>query len=65
MLIIAHRLFTIKNCDEIIVIDKDEIVENGSNEELLEMQGKYYKLREMQQENFTYKAEQNIENKVF
>lgn len=42
MLIIAHRLATVKNCDEIIVLDKGEIVEQGSHEELLAKQGQYY-----------------------
>lgn len=52
MLIIAHRLVTVKNCDIIIVLDKGEIVEKGSHEELLELQGHYYRLWEMQQGNF-------------
>lgn len=52
MLIIAHRLVTVKNCDIIIVLDKGEIVEKGSHEELLELQGQYYRLWEMQQGNF-------------
>ena len=51
MLIIAHRLATIKNCDEIIVLDKGEIIEKGTHVELLEMRGKYYELWEMQQGN--------------
>ena len=33
MLIIAHRLATVKNCDVIIVLDKGEIVEQGTHEE--------------------------------
>lgn len=52
MLIIAHRLATVKNCDEIIVMDKGEIVEYGTHEELLEKRGHYWKLWEMQQGNF-------------
>jgi ATP-binding cassette subfamily B protein len=52
MLIIAHRLSTVKNCDEIIVLDKGETVEQGSHEELLAKQGMYYRLWEMQQGNY-------------
>jgi len=55
MLIIAHRLATIKNCDEIIVIDKGEIIEKGTHEELIALKGKYYELWEMQQGNFVTK----------
>lgn len=52
MLIIAHRLTTVKNCDRIIVLDKGEIVEQGTHEELLAKQDYYYRLWELQQGNF-------------
>ena len=55
MLIIEHRLATVKNCDVIIVLDKGEIVEQGTHEELLEKQGEYYRLWEMQQGNIVVK----------
>lgn len=41
---IAHRLSTIVNVDKIIVLDKGEIIEQGSHNELLEKQGYYAKL---------------------
>jgi ATP-binding cassette subfamily B protein len=43
-LIIAHRLSTIKNCDRILVIDQGQIIEDGSHDELLRLQGQYYQL---------------------
>lgn len=47
-IIIAHRLTTIKNSDRIIVMDKGEIVEQGSHLELLEKDGYYKTLYNMQ-----------------
>ena len=43
-IIIAHRLSTIKNADKIIVLDKGEIQEIGSHNELLKNRGLYWKL---------------------
>lgn len=45
---IAHRLSTIKNADEICVIHEGEIVERGTHEDLLAMDGYYKKLNDMQ-----------------
>jgi ABC-type transport system involved in Fe-S cluster assembly fused permease/ATPase subunit len=42
--VIAHRLSTVKNVDQIYVLDQGEIVEHGTHEELLRMRGKYHKL---------------------
>lgn len=46
--IIAHRLSTISKADKIIVLDKGEIKEMGTHEELLKMEGFYFKLHSMQ-----------------
>lgn len=45
---IAHRLSTIQNADEILVLDKGQIVESGTHEELLNGKGYYEKLYNFQ-----------------
>ena len=47
-MVIAHRLSTIQHADEIIVINEGKIAERGSHQELLNQQGIYQKLVEMQ-----------------
>jgi len=47
-IIIAHRLATIKKADKIIVLDKGLVVEQGTHKDLLEKQGYYSKLYEIQ-----------------
>ena len=48
MLMVAHRLSTIKNADKIIVLSHGKIVEEGNHAELIEKQGRYYGLYKMQ-----------------
>ena len=43
-IIIAHRLSTIKNADKILFLSKGEIIESGTHDELIELNGEYKKL---------------------
>jgi len=46
---VAHRLSTIKNSDEICVLHEGEIVERGTHDELMDIEGYYKKLHDMQE----------------
>lgn len=51
ILMIAHRLSTVVNADRIFYIEGGQIVESGTHNELMSLQGKYYKLIEIEQTN--------------
>ena len=53
-IVIAHRLSTIRDVDKIIVLEHGKIIEQGTNEELLKLEGKYYQLYK------TYYAHQGL-----
>ncbi len=48
VIVVAHRLSTVKNADEIVVLDKEGIVERGTHDELLARGGEYKKLYDYQ-----------------
>ena len=47
-LVVAHRLSTIKNADEIAVVSDGRIVEQGTHDELMKLKGQYYELYQLQ-----------------
>ena len=48
MLIVAHRLSTIQHCDNIILLDQGQIIEQGTHQELLSRHGRYHQLYMLQ-----------------
>ncbi len=44
VVVVAHRLSTVKNADKIVVIDKGRVVESGNHNTLIEKRGAYYNL---------------------
>ncbi len=54
--IIAHRLSTIRSADQIFVIDRGQIAERGTHEQLMKLKGQYYNL-------YTQQFRQDLENK--
>ena len=43
-IVIAHRLSTVKNAHQIVVLDKGKVIEKGNHEELINLKGSYYHL---------------------
>ena len=44
VVVAAHRLSTVKNADQIVVLEEGKLVENGTHKELVELKGTYYHL---------------------
>ncbi len=63
-IVIAHRLSTIKTADNIVVMSRGRIVEQGSHDELLEKQGAYYSLVDAQRISAENKQQDTEESAV-
>ena len=59
IIIVAHRLSTIRNCDKIVVIEKGIIKEIGNHNELIKLNGLYKQLMEKQINQKENKDEEN------
>ncbi len=52
VIIISHRFSTVRNADKIYVLDKGEIIESGNHDELIKLEGKYYKAFNIQAKGY-------------
>jgi len=50
MIVVAHRLSTVKNADQIIVLHEGKVIEHGNHDELINLNGKYFELIQNQLE---------------
>ncbi len=48
MIIVAHRLSTVKNADLIVVMQDGDVIETGNHDELMKLKGHYYNLFNIQ-----------------
>ena len=64
MVVVAHRLSTIRHADEIIVMQKGEVKERGKHEELLELDGVYKSLVNRQLVSEQLQREEKEENEI-
>lgn len=55
VLIIAHKLRSIADCDKIVVLNEGKVVEEGTHRQLLDRKGLYHKLYYLQRESLAWK----------
>ena len=55
VLIIAHKLRSVVDCDKIVVLDEGELVEEGTHKALMTEEGLYHRLYKLQSESLAWK----------
>lgn len=63
-IVIAHRLSTVRQADKIVVMERGKIIETGTHEELLQKNGVYRKLYELQFVSDAENAVEKVENQI-
>ena len=58
---VAHRLSTVQDADQILVMKEGQIAERGSHDELLEMQGEYARMWEDYKRSVSWKLTKEVE----
>ena len=56
IILVSNRIHSIMHCDNIIVLENGEIIEEGRHLDLLKIRGFYHKLNLIQMQNFNKKA---------
>lgn len=64
-IIVSHRLSTIQQADRIIVIEKGVVVEDGTHDELIKLNGKYFKMNEVGAVNVTDESDFNLKGECY
>ena len=60
VLIIAHKLRSIIECDKIVVLEEGQLLEAGTHEELMRNNGLYHRLYSLQNESLAWTVKQSI-----
>ena len=64
VLVVAHRLSTIAHLDRIVVLDKGQIIEDGTHAQLLERRGLYFRLWQRQSDGLLSETDDQVQDNL-